>query len=527
MKSFLFPCALFLALLLIPGLVPAQNTGLGARTVTYDPATIATADRSGRTGTSTDHIGGPNALLYGLTADERGDKPCYMEMHWWRKAGAGAVETFTTRFSILNCNATMPGDETAVIGNALSEFQAVDRLQVCNRDNNKARLKGLRMWSHSLADESDTGYASYYRTNCNRSQFDADPPPKSECQDNKRAVGLRFFHNADGIRGIALKCATIDVSAPPPVNPMNLQPATKVFTSNGQRAVVIFQYFGDSRFRTLFQEGQINLKKVVEAYDQSVILTHPDLPALFGGGNARALDLADEVLSPSFDNLAAALESLADAGYVIDLYIFAHGLPDEFGGTTGTLYQPEDITAVRIRELAQPNFSRTGYQQLPLRMVYQMNCYGSTLNADWQGIGAKTAMGSRFVVFNSNTFNRFSTRWLRGDPFQTAVDERDTATAWGIMRRLIVLDATSIMFAGKERTLDDGTTWKFRGCPLKRAKKVLGSHQCGRDYFMVRWAELASEWDSSVRSGREFMAHSSEALTVGDTTLTFNDFPTW
>ena len=52
---------------------------------------------------------------------------------------------------------------------------------------------------------------------------------------------------------------------------------------------------------------------------------------------------------------------------------------------------------------------------MPIRAVYQMNCYGQTFNETWLSLGAKVTCGARYVNFYPNQFNKFASEWKKGD----------------------------------------------------------------------------------------------------------------
>ena len=381
-----------LALTLLGALSPAAA---GAEEIRFDAAGVTAQSLSGYKGAVTTRQPPQGTFLYGIETNEKGDSPCFMKFHWWRKPGSGAPETLTTEFHMPKCTADMDGDKQAIYANAANERVAVASLSVCNNGQSNHRLKGVELQSREL----DGGalrpgtQEKFSRTNCK------DWQSASACPAGQWAVGVDIHTQDDSITGLALRCAKPVVdNVVVQDETLSLQPSTKTPRLTGKKASVIFSHWGDSKFRTLFQGSEINLSNVIEPYQKSILLSHDSMPDWLDG-NGKARDLASEVKAPTLANLAATLESLADQGYTIDLFVFSHGWPDEFKGTHGSFNETDYITSDDIRKLARPGSSYTGYASLPIRIVYQMNCYGSTLNDDWRAIGATVAMGPQWINF--------------------------------------------------------------------------------------------------------------------------------
>ena len=495
-----------LALVLLTALSPAVA---GAEEIEFDAASVTVPSASGYRGAVTTRQPPQGAFLYGIEADEKGDSPCFMKFHWWRKPGSGAPETLTTEFKTPECPANMKGDKEAIYANAANQRVAVASLSVCNNGQSNHRLKGVELESRKLEDgvlRSGT-QEKYSRTNCK------DWQTASVCPAGQWAVGVDIHTQADSITGLALRCARpIVEDVVVRSETLSLKPATKTAKLTGKKASVIYSHWGDSKFRTLFQESQINLANVIEPYHRSILLSHDSMPDWMDG-NGKARKLASEVKAPTLQNLAATLESLADQGYTIDLFVFSHGRPEEFKGTNGTYSATDYISSTSIRMLAQPGSSYTGYASLPIRIVFQMNCYGSTLNDDWRAIGATASMGTKFVNFKVNTFNSFAKAWTGGSTFKTAIGELDSKSAWTVVDVLILGDAR---VTANDGIKDNGRSWS--GCPL--GKTVLSKHSCAQDYFVARWSESASEWVNG-ENGKDFMRLSSTVLTSGNTSIRF------
>ena len=481
----------------------------GAEEITFDANSVSVQSTSGYRGSVTTRQPPQGAFLFGIEANEKSDSPCFMKFHWWRKPDGNAPEILATKFHAPKCSADMNGDKEAIYTNAANQRVAVASLSVCNNGQSNNRLKGVELESRKLDDgvlESGT-QEKFSRTNCK------DWQKASVCPAGQWAVGVDVHTKDDSITGLALRCASPvvdDVVAQDPT--LTLKPATKTVKATGKKASIIFSHWGDSKFRTLFQEGQINLSNVIEPYQKSILLSHDTMPDWMDG-NDKARETASEVKAPTLANLASSLESLADQGFEIDLFVFSHGWPEQFKGTHGSFSDTDYITSDDIRKLAQSGSSYTGYASLPIRIVFQMNCYGSTLNDDWRAIGADASMGTKFVNFKVNTFNSFAKAWTGGSTFSSAVAELDSKSAWTVVDLLILGDAR---VTANDDYADNGRSWS--GCPLGRT--VLGKHSCAEDYFLARWSESAGEWINGG-NGKDFMRYSSTVLKSGNTSITF------
>jgi hypothetical protein len=79
----------------------------------------------------------------------------------------------------------------------------------------------------------------------------------------------------------------------------------------------------------------------------------------------------------------------------------------------------------------------------PLRMVYQMSCWGSDMIDAFKDVGAKVVCGSRQVNFYPNQFNAFVKLWNRGMSFEKAVRESDTQSSRTASHAFLKLHATT------------------------------------------------------------------------------------
>jgi CubicO group peptidase (beta-lactamase class C family) len=167
----------------------------------------------------TNRAPGSDAFLWGLTYDEKGDKPCLLIAHWWRYTSK-AREDFDTRFDI--CNGDADGDKATIFRAEDVLLPAVDSVTVCQAAKNNPRLKGATLTAAavdkdgSVRVESGLMSRTFKRTSC------GDEWSKQQaCGSGQVAVGLDIHHNADEITGLALQCLTPTIgdslTVPPPL----------------------------------------------------------------------------------------------------------------------------------------------------------------------------------------------------------------------------------------------------------------------------------------------------------------------
>jgi len=274
-------------------------------------------------------------------------------------------------------------------------------------------------------------------------------------------------------------------------------------------ASIVFFYFGDSYLTTLAQET-LNLSRAFDGYDRRILLRHDTKVGPFQV-SAQAGNKADVLAKPTRADLFEQIRDTAEAGYMIDLWIFSHGHHGHFRCSTGVAGNHGRVTAEHIEtELGE---GKTGAVELPIRMVYQMNCYGSSLNSSWRAVGAKVACGSRFVNFYPNRYGRFVTHWRRGDvTVPEALKAADTAAS-RTMGHIYIATAHA-----------PSTRQEWGGCPL--GSNVLGSHACARTYFTTMWRIGEDEWRPSL-SGKQNMNYSSRKMVRGNSKITKSSIPSW
>lgn len=129
-------------------------------------------------------------------------------------------------------------------------------------------------------------------------------------------------------------------------------------------------------------------------------------------------------------SLSAALLRVSKT-HTIDLLLLAHGHEGRLVGHRG-----EKMVGAETFDELQQIYDRTP-EQLDLRAVYGLNCYGLSLAWQWLALGAQVANGAAGVNwFPEPSLSVFLRTWLRGEPYSVAV-ERSNLTADRWWRRIL------------------------------------------------------------------------------------------
>jgi hypothetical protein len=308
------------------------------------------------------------------------------------------------------------------------------------------------------------------------------------------------------------EAATLSEAASTALHPARVKPKAN------RSASLIFEFYGDSDLTTLFQET-LKLKKAMEDYDFKVLLKD-ERTASWLDFSEKDEKLANIKDVPTKENLFKYLIQLANDGYYIDLYIFAHGNPGQFSAKPkGPNKDEAYITTDAILSRLSPE--ATGLTHIPIRIVWGTYCYGQTLGETWRAIGAKATAGARYVQFYPSAYGRFIDDWNKGNvDFGKAVHDADTDFVRTAAQTYIAAHATSCRGV-------------WGGCPL--LKTVLGDDSCSKDYF-TKWRGNQdgswggwldnSEWQAG-QSGKDNMNYSSYMFVGGDKDITKNRKPVW
>jgi hypothetical protein len=268
-------------------------------------------------------------------------------------------------------------------------------------------------------------------------------------------------------------------------------------------ASLVFFYFGEDSYVKRLAQETVQLHLALTDYDRQILLRHETDLGPFELSE-RAERKADVVDLPTRENLVKYLNELGDDGYVVDVYVFSHGTTRSFRASRGTYGDNRTCTASYLEQNVNP---------LKIRVVWQCNCYGSTMADCWHALGAKAVAGSRHVNFYPTRFARFARLWNRGERFSTAVSKSDTKAVHGPVQIFILADAL-------------GSRKEWGGCPP--GQTVLGKSSCAKAYFTERWFP-SDEWQDG-KSGRQNMNYQSHMVVSGSRSarkLTKSDIPKW
>lgn len=134
----------------------------------------------------------------------------------------------------------------------------------------------------------------------------------------------------------------------------------------------------------------------------------------------------------SYTDLKKALIDETRDHKTIDLFILTHGSHDYISVKGG-------VDSAKVQAIKTEN----GNNPLNLRIVYMMNCVGSSLNDAWLNIGAKASSGStKNNYLPEPSMYLFWTNWKAGQSFQQAVDNSYSTTISimdGIIKSIPVL----------------------------------------------------------------------------------------
>ncbi len=138
------------------------------------------------------------------------------------------------------------------------------------------------------------------------------------------------------------------------------------------------------------------------------------------------------VLEDQAATAAALWQALVAAdGAVVDILMLVHGQPGYACGCANHWVGADFFDGLRrLRAAGQARFR--------LRAVYQMNCYGESLAAEWLSLGAQAVNGAVGVNWLPEpSLSVFLRNWLGGRPFEEAVARsyRAASRALGLVWR--------------------------------------------------------------------------------------------
>jgi hypothetical protein len=117
----------------------------------------------------------------------------------------------------------------------------------------------------------------------------------------------------------------------------------------------------------------------------------------------------------------------ASHSHTVDLLLLVHGRPGALVGCRAQV----DVGPETFRPLIE--MARQDPTLLDLRMVFGVNCYGTTLAPTWLALGAKAVNGAVGVNWLPEpSLSIFLRNWLSGQPFSHSFERsHQTALRWG------------------------------------------------------------------------------------------------
>lgn len=182
-----------------------------AHSITTGTASAPTGIAGSKSTRLTNHAPGDNAFLRGLTFDETGDKPCYVQAHWWRFTTKSRVD-FTTTFD--TCKGKAVGDKAVVFNSKDVLLPAVDSVKVCQSSAKNPRLKGATLTAAAIDRgglvrvEPALLSRSFERPNC------SEWSKAMVCPSGQAGTGIDIHHDNEVITGLALRCTQVVIGSP-------------------------------------------------------------------------------------------------------------------------------------------------------------------------------------------------------------------------------------------------------------------------------------------------------------------------
>jgi hypothetical protein len=123
----------------------------------------------------------------------------------------------------------------------------------------------------------------------------------------------------------------------------------------------------------------------------------------------------------------AGVLTQASRDHTVDLLLLVHGRPGALVGCRGQT----DVGRETFQPLVEANRKTPGL--VDLRMVYGVNCYGTSLAPVWMALGAQVVNGAVGVNWLPEpSLSIFLRNWLGGQPFSVALARsHQTALRWG------------------------------------------------------------------------------------------------
>ena len=210
--------------------------------------------------------------------------------------------------------------------------------------------------------------------------------------------------------------------------------------------VVLLENVGHIHSLNLPSWARALIDFVSEAYAKFILL-------VYGAHRAygRVVILEDEKANGTL--LSETLLNLSRT-HQVDVFLLVHGLNGGLVGYRGQLVAEETFAPLRAAYKADP-------AALDVRVVYGINCYGSSLVPTWQALGVQTVAGAKGVNwFPEPGLSSFLIPWLRGRSFKEAVS-RSNKNVRRVGGRLLGVEHSAVRSSelrvyGEDITLQEG-----------------------------------------------------------------------
>lgn len=274
-------------------------------------------------------------------------------------------------------------------------------------------------------------------------------------------------------------------------------------------AAVVFFYFNDSYLTTLAQET-MDLSLAYQNTKHQVLLIDENETDTTKFIKSEAINSAEDTAMPTKANFFNAIRTVAEQGYVVNLWIFSHGSRiTNSNGEEITYFVAKDGKITSEDILAE--LGSDGCDEVPIRMVYTVACYNSGMNDKWQEVGAKSVMGARWINFYPIQYTRFANDWADGKTFSKALSNSNTSSSRSMVQTYIAALGLQYYNQGECGFIPD----------------VLGKNDCAK-WFFKKGGDyiLGSDYDASL-SGAVNMNKSSYKVIAGNKDQTYTTVQSW
>ncbi|MFH1727209.1 MAG: hypothetical protein ABIA04_02170 [Pseudomonadota bacterium] len=270
-------------------------------------------------------------------------------------------------------------------------------------------------------------------------------------------------------------------------------------------ASLVYFYMGDDTLTTIAQETT-KLSNAFTGYDHKVLMYDDASTVASKFLSASAINQADVIYHPTKDNFFNAILDTVEKGYFLDIYIISHGNIK----SNGVPYFVSADNNIKGTDIAS-KLGDYGCNEIPIRMVYTVACYQSAMNSYWTSVGAKAVVGSQYINFYPNQFNKFAESWTLGNNFETALDKANTEGSRTVAQAYIYY--LGLKYANQ----GDCGAWP----------NVLGENACAEWFFTEGGPYTLEDDYNDNKSGKQNMTISSKKIITGDETISISSEVSW